>query len=99
LAFGTIELGNVSVPHAMKERDIFLAALEIADRDGREAFPNEVCSEPGLKEHILALLEAQAKLGTFLDPSAQPAERAGTGVGPAPSAVDDAPAPSGGDRQ
>jgi WD40 repeat protein/serine/threonine protein kinase/Tfp pilus assembly protein PilF len=61
----------------MKERDIFLATLEIASREERDAFLAQACSEPGQKERLDALLDAEEKLGTFLESPASPMERSG----------------------
>jgi hypothetical protein len=37
----------------MKEREIFDAALAIADPNERDAFLNQACNgDPGLKEHL-----------------------------------------------
>jgi serine/threonine protein kinase/tetratricopeptide (TPR) repeat protein len=66
----------------MKERDIFVAALAITNLDERNAFLNESCSESGQKEHLLALLEAEAKLGTFLESPARPTVSARVDEGP-----------------
>ena len=63
----TIEPAYWGMSHAMKERDIFVAALAITNAEERDAFLDEACSEPGQKEHLQALLEAEAKLGTFLE--------------------------------
>ncbi|HEV3164681.1 MAG TPA: protein kinase [Isosphaeraceae bacterium] len=51
----------------MKERDIFIAALAIADADERDAFLSAACGDDGLKNHLLALLEAAPGLGSFLE--------------------------------
>jgi len=72
----------------MKERDIFVAALAITNVEERAAFLDQACSEPGQKEHLWALLEAEAKLGTFLESPARAtgstgvAEHPGTIIGP-----------------
>ena len=66
----------------MKERDIFVAALAITNVEERDAFLNEACSEPGQKEHLQALLEAQAKLGTFLESPARAPVATGIDEGP-----------------
>ena len=72
----------------MKERDIFVAALAITKVEERDAFLDEACSEPGQKEHLRALLEAEARLGTFLESPARATEstgvveRPGTIIGP-----------------
>ena len=72
----------------MKERDIFVAALAIANIDERDAFLEKACSEPGQKEHLQALIEAEAQLGTFLESPARATEspgveeRPGTIIGP-----------------
>jgi serine/threonine protein kinase len=52
----------------MKEREIFDAALAIADPDERDAFLSRACNgDPGLQEHLRGLLEMQRKLGSFLE--------------------------------
>ncbi len=57
----------------MKEREIFDAALAIADPDERDAFLSRACNgDPGLKEHLRGLLEVQRKLGSFLEPPGSP---------------------------
>ena len=61
----------------MKERDIFVAALAITKVEERDAFLDEACSEPGQKEHLRALLEAEARLGTFLESPARATESTG----------------------
>ena len=66
----------------MKERDIFVAALAITDIEERDAYLNEACSEPGRKEHLRALLEAEAKLGTFLESPARATGSTGVDEGP-----------------
>jgi serine/threonine protein kinase len=77
----------------MKEREIFDAALAIADPDERDAFLNQACNgDPGLKEHLRGLLEMERKLGRFLElPDSPPtmdfdssplAEGPGTVIGP-----------------
>jgi serine/threonine-protein kinase len=77
----------------MKEREIFNAALAIADPDECDAFLNQACSgDPGLKEHVRGLLEMQRKLGSFLEaPDSPPTmtidsplltEHPGTVIGP-----------------
>jgi serine/threonine protein kinase/tetratricopeptide (TPR) repeat protein len=78
----TIEFAYGEVVRAMKERDIFVAALAITTAEKREAFLNEACSEPGQKEQLKALLEAEAKLGTFLESPARPAASARVDEGP-----------------
>jgi len=77
----------------MNERDIFDAALAIADPDERDAFLSEACDgDSGLVEHIKGLLDVQRMLGSFLEePVSSPmiaieppslAEGPGTEVGP-----------------
>ena len=51
----------------MNERDIFTAALEIADPGEREAFLAAACADPESKARMLALLQAEAGLGRFLE--------------------------------
>jgi eukaryotic-like serine/threonine-protein kinase len=78
----TIELACCGVSDAMKERDIFVAALAITHLEERDAFLDDACSEPGQKERLRALLEEEAKLGAFLESPARAAE---------PAWVDEAP--------
>jgi WD40 repeat protein/serine/threonine protein kinase/tetratricopeptide (TPR) repeat protein len=77
----------------MKEREIFDAALAIADPDERDAFLNRACNgDPGLKEHLERLLEMERRLGRFLESPESPptmdldssrlAEGPGTIIGP-----------------
>jgi serine/threonine-protein kinase len=50
------------------ERDIFHAALEIADTAERAAYLEMACAgDAALKKHFEALLEVQPKLGSFLE--------------------------------
>jgi serine/threonine-protein kinase len=89
-----IEIGHFSrIGVAMKEREIFDAALAIADADERDAFLSQACDgDPVLKDHLRGLLEMQGKLGGFLEaPDSQPtmtneslllAERPSTAIGP-----------------
>jgi WD40 repeat protein len=66
----------------MKERDIFLAALTIADPDERDAFLTAACSDLGQKQHLHALLKAEPELGTFLESPARPPVSTGLDDGP-----------------
>jgi serine/threonine protein kinase/tetratricopeptide (TPR) repeat protein len=72
----------------MTERDIFLAALEIADLAEREAFLASACADETERARIRALVEEEAKLGTFLEspafaiPEGRVAEGPGTAIGP-----------------
>ena len=66
----------------MKEREIFLAALAIADPDKRDAFLASACSDAAQREHLRALLAAEPGLGTFLESPARPAASTGVDVGP-----------------
>jgi eukaryotic-like serine/threonine-protein kinase len=66
----------------MKERDIFDAALAIQNAGDRKAYLSEVCSEPGQKEHLLALIQAEAELGTFLETPAKPIDSRIVGESP-----------------
>jgi serine/threonine protein kinase/tetratricopeptide (TPR) repeat protein len=66
----------------MKERDIFVAALAIADPDERDAFLTKACSDAAQREHLRALLDAEPGLGTFLESPARPAASTGVDVGP-----------------
>jgi serine/threonine-protein kinase len=67
------------------ERDIFHAALEIADTALRTAYLEKACAgDAALKEHLEALLEWQPKLGSFLEtPAVGPIAAA---AGPPPCA-------------
>jgi tetratricopeptide (TPR) repeat protein len=52
----------------VNERDIFHAALEIADTALRTAYLEKACAgDAALKKHFEDLLELQPKLGTFLE--------------------------------
>ncbi|HEV8061631.1 MAG TPA: protein kinase [Gemmataceae bacterium] len=52
----------------MNERDIFHAALEIADSALRTAYLEKACAgDAALKEHFEGLLELEPKLGDFLE--------------------------------
>jgi hypothetical protein len=55
----TIEPAYCGVSDALKEREIFVATLAIANIDEGDAFLNEACSEPGQKEHLQAFIEAE----------------------------------------
>jgi serine/threonine protein kinase len=79
----------------MTEREIFDAALAIADPAGRAAYLDDACrGDPGRRDHIAGLLEAHLKLGSFLEVPLsavarkadrtidQPPERPGTQIGP-----------------
>src|SRR5262245_8389158 len=77
----------------MKEREIFDAALAIADPGERDAFLGEVCGgDAALEVHLRQLLDAQLTLGSFLEtPAPSPTisvesprlnEAAGTVIGP-----------------
>jgi serine/threonine protein kinase len=77
----------------MREREIFDAALAIADAAGRSAYLAEVCAaDQGLRRHVEGLLEMHRQLGSFLEaPAACPVatvdapalvERPGAVIGP-----------------
>jgi eukaryotic-like serine/threonine-protein kinase len=66
----------------MKQRDIFLAASAIADPLERDAFLTAACADPGQKQRLRALLEAEPGLGTFLEAPARPAASTGLDEGP-----------------
>src|SRR6266404_6837889 len=54
-------------------KDIFLAAVEKADPDQREAFLHEACGgDESLREQVEALLRRHGQAGSFLEPPAQP---------------------------
>jgi eukaryotic-like serine/threonine-protein kinase len=58
----------------MNERDIFIAALQITDPAARDVFLTAACAEPGQKERLKALLEAEQGLGSFLEVPAAAAD-------------------------
>jgi serine/threonine-protein kinase len=76
----------------MREREIFDAALAIANPTERSAYLAEVCAgNGGLREHIEELLDMHRQLGSFLEaPASSPVatleepliERPGTVIGP-----------------
>jgi serine/threonine protein kinase/Flp pilus assembly protein TadD len=76
----------------MRERDIFDAALAIADPAERSAYLAKVCAgDPGLRQHLEGLLAMHGQLGSFLEAPAPPVaatgdepirERPGTVIGP-----------------
>jgi len=76
----------------MRERDIFDAALAIADQAERSAYLAEASAEnPGLHRHLEELLDMHGQLGNFLEAPAAaltaavdplPAEGPGTMIGP-----------------
>src|SRR5262245_29360941 len=75
----------------MNERDIFHAALEIADPAQRSGYLDNACAgDAALKRHIEGLLAMPAQLGNFLEPPATgldapaacPGESPGTAIGP-----------------
>src|SRR5262245_61135637 len=75
----------------MNERDIFTAARQLQDAAERDAFLDEACAgDQELRRRIVALLEEQAQLGSFLEHGKPPAvtvddaitERSGTVIGP-----------------
>jgi serine/threonine protein kinase/tetratricopeptide (TPR) repeat protein len=74
----------------MSERDIFDAAVAIDDPAQRAAYLDRACaSQPGLREHLDALLSMDAQAGSFLEAPAPAvtaeelplAERPGTVIG------------------
>ena len=75
----------------MSERDIFDAALALDDAAQRAAYLDRACAgQPGLRDHIDALLSMDAQVGSFLEAPAPagtadevpPTERPGTVIGP-----------------
>ncbi len=72
----------------MNDREIFTAALEIADPGARAAFLAAACTDPESKARVLALLHAEPGLGSFLETPAfahrspELVERPGTIIGP-----------------
>jgi serine/threonine protein kinase len=77
----------------MNEREVFDAALTLADPTERSAYLDQACAgDPSLREHIEGLLEMHGQLGTFLEvPALAPAvttldpassERPGAVIGP-----------------
>src|SRR5262245_23261111 len=75
---------------AMHERDIFDAALALADPAKRSAYLAEACAgDHGLRRHLEGLLQMHQQLGSFLEAPAPGAtvdepqqERPGTVIGP-----------------
>ena len=52
----------------MNEREIFSAAAEIPDPDAQEAFVTNACGQDvAQRMRLLELLDAQRRLGTFLE--------------------------------
>ena len=52
----------------MRERDIFDAALAIADPAARSAYLDKVSAgNPGLRQHLDELLAMHGQLGSFLE--------------------------------
>ena len=68
---------------AMTERDIFVAAREIADPGEREAYLARACTEAGQRERLEALLKAEPGLGAFLEVPACATEAIGIEERPA----------------
>src|SRR5215475_11094090 len=76
----------------MRERDIFDAALAIADPAARSAYLDKVSTgNPGLRQHLDELLAMHGQLGSFLEAPAPSLvatvddpihERPGTVIGP-----------------
>ena len=75
----------------MTEREIFTAARQLQNTAERDAFLNKACEgDQELRRRIVALLEEQANLGSFLEHGKPPAvtvddsisERTGTVIGP-----------------
>jgi serine/threonine-protein kinase len=63
----------------VKQRDIFHAAMEIADPVERSAYLDEQCAgDSTLREHLEGLLEMQPQLGSFLESPAVELDDAGT---------------------
>jgi WD40 repeat protein len=62
----------------VREREIFIAALEREDPGDRLAFLQETCgSDPGLNDRVRALLRAHGRAGSFLlEPAAHPCDAA-----------------------
>jgi eukaryotic-like serine/threonine-protein kinase len=57
----------------MSEREIFDAALAIADPAGRAAYLDQACGgDPALREHVEDLLGLHGQLGSFLERPAAP---------------------------
>src|SRR5262249_24611771 len=90
----TIKRGKAPSPPGtipMNERDIFHAALEIADPAERSAYLESACAgDAALKRHIEGLLAMPGQLGNFLElpatglnaTAACPSESPGTAIGP-----------------
>ena len=52
----------------MQEREIFDAALSLPDADAQADYVRRACgNDPAMREHLLGLLQAQRKLGSFLE--------------------------------
>jgi tetratricopeptide (TPR) repeat protein len=58
----------------MTEREIFIAARQLQDPAAREAFLDQACAgDLELRRRVVALLEEQAQLGSFLEHTQRPA--------------------------
>ena len=75
----------------MNERDLFIAALQLADDAERRAYLNKACAgDADLRRRVEVLLAAFGQAGSFLQPPApepnpttdRPPEHAGTQIGP-----------------
>jgi hypothetical protein len=76
----------------MRERSVFLAALEIADPPARAAYLDQACAgDAGLRERVQGLLQAHEQPGSFMNRPApalvttleeQAPERPGMVIGP-----------------
>ena len=52
----------------MQEREIFDAALALSDHDAQDDYVRRACGDDSaMREHLLGLLQAQRKLGSFLE--------------------------------
>ena len=62
----------------MKERDLFIAAIQIEDAQGRSAYLDQACGgDAGLRRRVEALLVASGQAGSFLqEPVGYPGETA-----------------------
>lgn len=65
----------------MRERNVYLKALEISDPKARTAFLDQACkNDPELRDRVLALLIASERLGNFLEPDTETLEADGAGL-------------------
>lgn len=66
--FINVELGKGKKAPAMSQRELFEAALEISDREQRQAFLDQACAgNPALRTAVESLLKSHHEAGSFLD--------------------------------